>query len=101
MLGLWSQAVVLGHQVRREVLGRESMGEGVLKLLYWMNQKFSKNSFFNLPSVNDLPDLNHSLKLINTINVFPQQSSFENMDLAVVGTGTGDPVPEGGEDSLG
>jgi hypothetical protein len=66
-----------------------------------MSQKFSRNSFFNLPSVDQLPDINHSLKLINTINAFPQHSSFENMDLAVVGTGTGDPVPEGGEDSLG
>ena len=49
----------------------------------------TKNSFFNLPSVDHLPDLNLSLKLINTVNVFPQNSSFEDMDMAAVGTGTG------------
>ena len=75
---------------------------GRIKIInYWMNQKFIKNSFFNLPSVENLPDLNHSLKLINTVNVFPQHSSFENMDLAAVGTGTGEVAHDAAEDSLG
>ena len=48
-----------------------------------------------------LPELNLSLKLINTVNAFPQPSSFENMELAVIGTATGEAGGEGGEDSLG
>lgn len=66
-----------------------------------MNPKISKNSFFNLPSVGSFPDINQSLKMITTFNAIPQQSSFENMELAAVGTGTGDGPGEAGEDSLG
>ncbi len=44
-----------------------------------MNNKFSKNSFFNFPSIDKFPDLNQSLKMINSENVFPNLASLENI----------------------
>lgn len=41
-----------------------------------MHPKLAKNSFFNFPSIDKLPDLNQSLKMINTENVFPNLGSL-------------------------
>ena len=46
-----------------------------------MQHKPSKLSFFNLPSVEQFPDINQSLKMINTINAIPNQLSLDNLDL--------------------
>lgn len=46
-----------------------------------MNEKLSKNSFFNLPSYEKFPEFNNSLKMINTVNVFPNNNSCENIDM--------------------
>jgi len=43
-----------------------------------MGDKLNKLASFNLPSLEKLPEIHDSLKLINTIYVIPQHSSFEN-----------------------
>lgn len=44
-----------------------------------MNPKLTKNSFFNFPSLSQLPEMPQSLMLINTVNAFPASSSMENI----------------------
>ena len=46
--------------------------------MYDNNQKIS---VFNLPSLDILPDYNQSLKMINTLNVIPNQPSLDNLDI--------------------
>ena len=44
-----------------------------------MQPKASKNSFFNLPSLSQLPEMPQSLMLINTLNAFPGAPSMTDM----------------------
>lgn len=45
-----------------------------------MNPKLAKSSFFNLPSLDHLPNPNYdTMKMINTVNAFPNQSSLDNI----------------------
>lgn len=48
-----------------------------------MNRKFIKSSFVSFSSFEDLPDINQSLKMINTINMLPNQPSYEDIELPV------------------
>ena len=46
-----------------------------------MYDKNPKISLLNFPSLDKFPDYNQSLKMINTINVLPNQPSLDNLDL--------------------
>ena len=58
-----------------------------------MCDKNPKISFFNLPSLDKFPEVNQSLKMINTLNLIPNQPSIDNLDIP--------PVHSREEDSLG
>ena len=53
--------------------------------------KNPKISLFNLPSLDKFPEGNHSLQMINTLNVIPLQPSLDNLDI---------PPQQPSEDSL-
>lgn len=44
-----------------------------------MHPKASRNSFFNLPSLSQLPEMPQSLMLINTVNAFPGSASMADL----------------------
>ncbi len=50
------------------------------KIIFDMADKNNRISFLNFPSLEKISEGNHSLKLINTINVIPNPPSLDNLD---------------------
>ena len=45
--------------------------------------KNPKISMFNFPSLDKFPEVNQSLKMINTFNAIPPQPSLDNLDIPI------------------
>ena len=60
---------------------KSSFYRGLYKIIIGMNDNNPKVSFFNLPSIDNMPENHQTLKMINTINAIPTPPSMDNLDL--------------------